>query len=199
MATKKTTISSSIDLSIFNKEVSPALITQALYVYAENTHRGVSKTKTRGEVNLTKHKAYKQKGTGNARHGAKSAPLFVGGGVAFGPTGHKTVLKSLSKKMKTLALLGMLSLYQKENRLSQVDASEISGTKTKQVAKTFGADKIALVQYQDSEEFLKAVGNISNITLHSASRLNAYTIASVPKVVFTNSALVHLIKRLNLK
>lgn len=197
MATKKTT--NHIDLSIFNKEVSPALITQALYVYAENTHRGVSKTKTRGEVNLTKHKAYKQKGTGNARHGAKSSPIYVGGGVAFGPTGYKSALKSLSKKMKTLALLGMLSLYQKEGRLSEIDISEITGSKTKKAAKILGSDKVALIQYQDSPEFLKAVGNISNITLHSASRLNAYTIASVPKVVFTNSALVHLIKRLNLK
>lgn len=198
MAKKNTTTTNTTDLSIFNKEVSPALIAQAIYVYTENTHRGVSKTKTRGEVDLTKHKVYKQKGTGNARHGAKSSPVYVGGGVAFGPTGHKTALKSLSKKMKSLALLGILSLYQKENRLSVMDVKNISSSKTKDVAKVLGSDKLALIQYQDSEDFIRAVGNISNVTLHSASRLNVFGVALAPKVVFTKNALAHLIKRLNL-
>lgn len=195
---KKTT-NNQLDLSIFSQEVSPALIAQAIYVYTENTHRGVPKTKTRGEVDLTKHKVYKQKGTGNARHGAKSSPIYVGGGVAFGPTGYATAPKSLSKKMKTKALIGILSLYQKENRLSLVDANEISTSKTKDAAKVFGNEKISLVHYQETNDFFRAIGNLSNVTLNSASRINTYTVASKPKVVFTHTALAHLIKRLNLK
>jgi len=93
MATKKVQTTSLQDLSVFNLEVSPALLTQAIYVYQENTHIGTSKVKTRGEVDLTKKKVYKQKGTGNARHGSKSAPIYVGGGVVFGPRGFETFTK----------------------------------------------------------------------------------------------------------
>src|SRR3989339_658705 len=143
MPTKKVTTTTSQDLSIFSLEVSPSLLAQAIHVYQENSHRGVSKTKTRGEINATKKKVYKQKGTGNARHGAKSAPIFVGGGVVFGPTGLKSAPKSLNQKMKVKALAGILSLYQKENRLSLVSATEIKETSTKSAQKALGQDEAA--------------------------------------------------------
>jgi large subunit ribosomal protein L4 len=65
------------------------LLSQAIRVYEDRSHPGLSKVKTRAEVNRTKKKWYRQKGTGGARHGAKSAPIFVGGGVAHGPKGIK--------------------------------------------------------------------------------------------------------------
>ncbi|KKT36270.1 MAG: 50S ribosomal protein L4, partial [Candidatus Collierbacteria bacterium GW2011_GWA1_44_12] len=127
MPTKKTTTTTSIapDFSVFNVEVSPSLISQAIYVYQANSHRGVAKAKTRGEVTASTRKIYKQKGTGNARHGAKSAPIFVGGGVVFGPTGLATPLKSFNQKMKLKALAGILTLYRAEDRLSLLDSKEL--------------------------------------------------------------------------
>src|SRR3989344_5966768 len=75
-------------------EVKPnfRLLAQAYHVYEDRTHLGLAKAKTRGEVRISTKKIYKQKGTGGARHGAKSAPIFVGGGVAHGPKGIKRKL-----------------------------------------------------------------------------------------------------------
>jgi len=196
MATKKVQTTTTQDLSIFNKEVSPSLLAQAIYVYQENSHVGVSKVKTRGEINLTKHKVYKQKGTGNARHGAKSAPIFVGGGVVFGPRGLDLKPKSLNKKMKIKALLGALSLYHKEDRLSILDTASIKDSSTKSALKSLGADKLSLVHFQEDPKTLKAISNLDNITLLSANRLNVYKVVQSPKLVLTPSAYTHLIARL---
>lgn len=199
MATKKVTTTPGQDLSVFSAEVKPALLAQALHVYRENSHRGVSKTKTRGEITMTKKKVYKQKGTGNARHGAKSAPLYVGGGVAFGPTGLKSAPKSLNQKMKIKALVGMLSLYQKENRLVLFDSADIKELSTKSALKALGKDQASFVFMDEKPGVIKAVSNLDNINLLSAKRLNAYTVATSPKVYLTQSAFDHLVSRLKLK
>jgi large subunit ribosomal protein L4 len=203
MATKKSTTTTTTgqqDLSIFSSvEVKPALLTQAIHIYQENSHRGVSKTKTRGEINATKKKVYKQKGTGGARHGAKSAPIYVGGGVPFGPTGLKSAPKSLNQKMKVQALAGVLSLYQKENRLVLINSSDIKESSTKSAQKALGDGKAAFVYSTESEGLLKSISNLNNITILSARRLNVFTVASSPKIYLTSSAYDHLITRLKLK
>lgn len=196
MATKKVTTTIKSDFSVFNKEVSPALLAQAIYVYQENSHVGTSKVKTRGEVDFTKKKVYKQKGTGNARHGAKSAPIFVGGGVVFGPRGLKLATKSLNKKMKIKALLGALSLYNKENRLSLLDTSAIKDQSSKSALKSLGGDKLGLVHFQEDQKVLKSVSNLENVTLLSANRLNVLKVVQSPKLVLTQKALAHLTERL---
>lgn len=89
------------------KQASPSLLAQAIRVYASNSKAGLASVKTRGEVRISKRKIYRQKGTGGARHGAKSAPIFVGGGVAHGPRPGKRIL-SLPKRLKGLALSGAL-------------------------------------------------------------------------------------------
>lgn len=196
MATKKTTSAIAPDLSVFSLEVPQSLLAQAIHIYQENSHRGVSKVKTRGELNISNHKVYKQKGTGNARHGAKSAPIFVGGGVVFGPTGLGSAPKSFNQKMKVKSLVGILSLYNKEGRLSVIDTSAIKDSSTKSAAKVLGTSKAALVHFGETEGFLKSISNLDNITLLSARRLNVFTVASSPKVYLTASALEHLVNRL---
>lgn len=198
MATKKVQTPSQADLSVFNHEVAPSLLAQAIYVYQENSHAGVSKTKSRGEIDLTKHKVYKQKGTGNARHGAKSAPIFVGGGVTFGPRGLKLTSKSLNKKMKIKALLGALSLYNKEERLSVLDTAAIKSSSTKSALKLLGEDKLGLVHFNEDPKTLKAVSNLKNVVLLSANRLNVYKVVQSPKLVLTPRALAHLVERTKL-
>lgn len=195
MATKKVQTTSQPDLSVFNVEISPALLAQAIYVYQENSHVGTSKVKTRGEINLTKKKVYKQKGTGNARHGSKSAPIYVGGGVVFGPRGLKLSAKSLNKKMKLRALLGALSLYHKEDRLQLIDPSEIKES-SKSAVKLLGQDRLGLVHFQEDAKTLKAIGNLKNVDLLSANRLNIYKVVTCPKLALTPSAYTHLLGRL---
>lgn len=197
-APKVTTEIKEASFAMFNKEVSPSLIAQAIHIYQENSHQGVSKTKTRGEIDATKHKVYKQKGTGGARHGSKSAPIYVGGGVVFGPTGYKNTPLSFNQKMKVKALLGILSLYNKENRLSKVNVSTLLTSNTKKAQDVLGKDKAALVHFDDSKELLNSVSNLNNISLYSARRLNVFNVALMPKLYFTESAINHLVKRLKL-
>lgn len=92
----------------FEKVSAVSLLAQAVRVYEDRTHFGLSRVKTRSEVNISRKKIYKQKGTGGARHGAKSAHIFVGGGVVHGPTGMKRDLK-MPINMKRAALLAALS------------------------------------------------------------------------------------------
>jgi large subunit ribosomal protein L4 len=196
MATKKVQTTSLPDLSVFNLEISPALLAQAIYIYQENSHAGISKVKTRSEVNATRKKAYKQKGTGGARHGSKSAPIYVGGGIVFGPRGLKLTPKSLNKKMKTKALAGALTLYQNEDRIIVVDPTAIKNSSTKSASKVLGSDKLGFVHFNDTDETLKAISNLKNVTLLSANRLNVYKIVTTPKLVLTPNAYSHLVKRL---
>lgn len=196
MATKKVQTTSQPDLSVFNHEVSPALVAQAIYIYQENSHVGMSKVKTRGEIVASKRKIYKQKGTGNARHGAKSAPIFVGGGVVFGPRGMKLATKNLNKKMKLKALLGALAIYLKEDRLSILDTSTITESSSKSASKILGSDKMGLVHFQENANILKSVANLPNVVLLSANRLNVYKIVTSPKIVITPSAYAQLVTRL---
>ncbi|OGM15929.1 50S ribosomal protein L4 [Candidatus Woesebacteria bacterium RBG_19FT_COMBO_42_9] len=91
----------------FNENQNLALLAQAIRVQTARAHIGLAKVKTRAEVDRTKKKVYRQKGTGGARHGSRSAPIYVGGGVAHGPKGVKrelTLPKILAKKALNIAL-----------------------------------------------------------------------------------------------
>src|SRR3989344_3759198 len=102
------------------------LLAQAIRVYEARLHPGLAKVKTRGEVIASTRKIYRQKGTGGARHGAKSAPIFVGGGVTHGPKGLKRIL-TLPAKMRKKALGTALSLKAKEEKVFVIDG--VSGFK----------------------------------------------------------------------
>jgi large subunit ribosomal protein L4 len=162
-----------------------ALLAQAIRVYEDNKHPGLSKTKTRSEINLTKRKAHRQKGTGMARHGAKSAPIFVGGSKAHGPKGIKRKL-TLSKKMKKKAL--HIAMTSKVNNSEMVVVNGAGNlTKTKDAAVLI--DKIAekednvrengkftFVLSENDKGVVLALRNIPNIATVSFRNLNVYDI-----------------------
>jgi LSU ribosomal protein L4P len=109
---------------IFAAEVNPPLMAQAVRVYLANQRKAHPKTKTRAEVNRTKAKWYRQKGTGRARHGSRAAPIFVGGGVAHGPTGEQNYQLKMPKKMKKAALFSALTSKFKEKEILVVKGLE---------------------------------------------------------------------------
>lgn len=121
----------------FDTAKNKSLLNQAVRVYEDNSHTGLSVVKTRAEVIRTKKKWYKQKGTGGARHGAKSAPIFVGGGVAHGPKGVKRPL-GLPKKMAKKAFVSAVSFVFKNKKAVVVEGLE-------KVEKTADAVKILKV------------------------------------------------------
>jgi len=141
---------------VFGAKVNPSLMSQAVRVYLANQRQGNASTKSRGEISLTTAKWYRQKGTGRARHGAKSAPIFVKGGVAHGPKPRDFSL-SLPTKMKKAALVSALSDQMKNNNIIVVSGIEKLGPKTKNMANTLknldGLKKTLIVM----PEFLASV------------------------------------------
>lgn len=199
--TNKTVKASSTKISVFKTEVPQELISQAIHVYQANSHRTPSKVKTRGEIKASTRKIWKQKGTGRARHGALSAPIFVGGGIAHGPKGVLANPKSLTKKMKTLSLAGILSLYQKENRLALVKLpTSKTNLKTKDAIKIFPAEALkksfTLVYTKLSPEQLRGFRNINNLSLILVSQLNTFKVAQSNNIFFTPEALDELTAKL---
>ena len=150
----------------FIEEENPALLAQAIRVYEGRLHRGLSKVKTRGEVVASKRKIYRQKGTGKARHGALSAPIFVGGGKAHGPKGIKRKLE-LPKKMRRKAVGVALGAKVKDGKLVVVEGIS-SLKKTNEAQKLVdkvlsGKKKGSKVSFILSEKSLSAVRVIRNI------------------------------------
>ena len=199
--TSKTIKASSTKISVFKTEVPQELISQAIHVYQANSHRTPSKVKTRGEIKASTRKLWKQKGTGRARHGALSAPIFVGGGIAHGPKGVLANPKSLTKKMKTLSFAGVLSLYQKDNRLALVKLPATkTSLKTKDAIKIFPAEALkksfTLVYTKLSPEQFRGFRNIKNLTLIPVSQLNTFKVAQSNNIFFTSEALDELAAKL---
>ena len=185
--------------SIFGAKVNATLLAQAIRVYRANLRQGTSKVLNRSEVNLTKRKVYKQKGTGNARHAAKSAPIFVGGGVAHGPTGLENWSLNLSRKMKAKALISALSA-QSENIVVANGITELSG-KTKEVSELLApvissAKRVLIVLAERNPVTERAISNIPNVTTLTASLVNAFDIAAANKIVMTTDAITALETRL---
>ena len=177
---------------IFGANINTNLMTQAVRVYLANQRRGTVKTKSRGEVNISTRKIYRQKGTGRARHGAASAPIFVGGGLAFGPRQRDYSLK-LSKKMKRLALISSLSAKVKEGQIKLVSGLSKIEPKTKTMAQVLekldlggknlpagkaGANLLLVTPNQSKDFFniIKAARNIKGVTIMPANLLNTYEV-----------------------
>lgn len=186
--------------TIFGAKVNSVLLAQAIRVYRANLRQGTSKVLNRSEVSLTKRKVYKQKGTGNARHGAKSAPIFVGGGVAHGPTGLQNYSLNLSRKMKAKALISALSA-QANNIVVANGVTELSG-KTKEASVLLApvlvdAARVLIVLASRNAATERAVANIPNVIVTTSALVNAYDIAAANKVVMTADAVSALEARLS--
>src|SRR5271166_2862056 len=131
--------SGEVDLndSIFGLEPRADLIQRIVVWQLAKRRAGTHKVLTRAEVNRTKKKLYKQKGTGQARHGARSAPLFVGGAKAMGPVQHSHEFE-LPKKVRALGLRHALSSKAKAGAIVVLDAAKSDRVKTKELAQRLG-------------------------------------------------------------
>jgi len=192
------TVKSPLPPEIFNSKVNPLLMAQAVRVYLSNQRKAQAKTKTRGEVTGSGRKIYQQKGTGRARHGDKYAPIFVGGGVAFGPTGKENYKLTMSKKMKKAALFSALTSQEKEGNVLVADLSKIS-PKTKEMSallkeKLKATGKILLVLPRDAKDAARAAKNIKALTITLPGDLNTYQVLNHNKIVFAEKSLPELAK-----
>src|ERR1700753_2219095 len=180
-----------LDDAIFGLEPRQDLIQRVVVWQLAKRRSGQHKVLTRGEINRTKKKMYKQKGTGQARHGARSAPLFVGGAKAMGPVNHSHEF-DLPKKVKALGLRHALSSKAKDGNIVILDEAQAKEAKTGDLAKRFGkmGFKSALVvDGEFDKNFHLSARNLSHVSLLPASGINVYDIMRSEKLVLTKAAL----------
>jgi large subunit ribosomal protein L4 len=188
-STKGTKLTSITLPKAWEEKSNDALLAQAIRVYNDRAHFGLVKAQTRSEVNRTTKKWYKQKGTGGARHGARSAPQFVGGGVALGPRPVSREL-TLPDKMKIKALHIAISLAVKEGRITVAD---MSFKKTNEVQKFIDkvmGKEVPRVTFVIKKENLKSgmfVKNIKNAAVVNFSDLNVFEVFFGGNIVFDKS------------
>lgn len=179
---------------VFGAKVNKSLLAQAARVYLSNSKGHFGSTKTRGEVHGSTRKIWKQKGTGRARHGGIRAPIFVGGGIAFGPKPRKANL-TLSKKMKKAALFSAISSkVQNEEAFALKDAEKVSG-KTKEIAnlvKKINKTNILLVTDKIEKSLHRAGRNLKGSEVLNVENLNAYVVLNKKTFLITEEAISFL-------
>jgi large subunit ribosomal protein L4 len=177
---------------IFEVSVNVPLMHQALVRQLANARRGTHKTKSRGEVNRTKAKWYRQKGTGRARHGSRNANLFVGGGVAHGPTPRRYV-KKMPRKMRRAALRSALSVKAMENQIVVLDELEMEAPRTREmvaVLGNLGLDRRVLILLPERDETVeKSARNLPQVKTLRASYLNIRDLLGYDHVLMPMGAL----------
>ncbi len=186
--------------SVFDAVVNPSLMAQAVRVHLSNQRVGLAKTKTRSEINRTKAKWFRQKGTGRARHGARSAPIFVGGGVAHGPL-PRDWHKDLPIKMRNKALASALTQKLQNKAITVLEITDDIKPKTKDallVLKNLSLDskKIIWVLGESSQNIVLAARNLTNVTLRNARQLNTFDVLNGENVLLPTDSLDLLAKRI---
>ena len=185
--------------SIFGLEPREDLIQRVVVWQLAKRRAGTHKVLTRAEVNRTKKKLYAQKGTGQARHGARSAPLFVGGAKAMGPVQHSHEF-DLPKKVKALGLRHALSAKAKGGSIVIIEDSKTAVIKTGDLAKRFGKlgfTSALVVDGEFDKNFALSARNLSHVSLLPASGLNVYDILRRDKLVLTKAAVKAIEERLS--
>jgi large subunit ribosomal protein L4 len=194
-----------VDLSdeVFAQEVRPHLLNDAVrYQIAKRYEYRTANSLTRTEVHGTRKKMYKQKGTGQARHGDAKAPIFVGGGKAHGPRPRR-VQRKLNKKVKRAALISALSLNQKQDRLFVVDKLELAKLNSKSAAaciKAFGLTSALIVNSDGADKekhFNRSVRNIEKVKRVAPEGINVFDILKFKNLIISKSAVEKLSERLS--
>lgn len=188
--------------TLFGGKLNLNLIAQAVHVYRSNQRQGGAQAKTRGDVELTTKKVYKQKGTGGARHGARSAPIFVGGGAAHGPTGLENWKRTMPVQMKRQALVAALSLSANDKKVSILSDLETISGKAKdgkafaQTVRAADNAKILIVADTSHENVLRSFRNLDRVAVSRADRLTVWDVVNADQVLVMKPSLKVLEDRL---
>ncbi len=183
-----------VEDKVFGKG-NTALLSQAVRIYVSNSHQKTSKVKTRGEVQGSTRKIYRQKGTGNARHGAKYAPIFVGGGIAHGPKGVQPENMILPKTMRRRALRAAMSLKLSEKAISGLSGTKSFSGKTSAIVKLLATvashpkNSVLVVTDGTASALYAATLNLQGVSMKRASLVNAYDLVAATHLIVTKKAL----------
>ena len=185
---------------VFSAKVNHKLVSNVLYKTNANYKGRHAKTKQQNEVSGPTSKIYAQKGTGNARHASRKAPIFVGGGVAHGPKGelsYKTRKLNKSEKKQSIASLISEKIKSKNLLIFNDFGSEIKKTKEMSlILKKFEIlNSLIILDKSSKSKIEKSIRNIPNIKVTDINHFSAFDIVKFKKIVFTESSVKELEKR----
>ncbi len=182
--------------ALFDQQVNEHLLHQAVRAYLANQRHGTHKVKSRVEVSGGGRKPWKQKGTGRARSGSNTSPIWVGGGRAHGPEPHGYRI-DLPKKQRRLALTSALSLKAREAKVAILEDPGFDAPKTRAVAELLRkigleGSKTLLVTGGHDENLWKSCRNLARLKSTLANQVHPYALLDCDTVVFTKSGLERL-------
>ena len=190
--------------AVFNIEINPDLVHQAVVTQSANERKALAHAKGRGEVRGGGKKPWRQKGTGRARHGSIRSPIWKGGGVTHGPTKEKVYSKKINKKARRKALFMALSSKVKIGRLVVLDSVSLEEAKTKilkEVLEKISAnlndykktkktrDSILLIQPGSDKTLIRAAKNLDFAKLVRADNLNAAEVLEKKYLIMLKEAI----------
>ncbi len=181
----------SLEDSIFATDININLMHRAVQMYLASQRRGTASTKQRGEVRGGGRKPWRQKGTGRARHGTIRSPLWVGGGVTFGPK-PRDYSQKMTKKAKRKAIKSALTSKLKDGKLVVLEDLSMEAPKTKEVVHLLENlkinHKVLIVTSSSDLNVYRSVRNIPGVESTVASNLNVYDILNHDYLVLTQEA-----------
>ena len=185
---------------VFASKINKKIINQVLYKINKNYKGRKAKTKQKNEIVGSTSKIYAQKGTGNARHASRKAPIFVGGGVAHGPKGQsKYKILKLNKSEKKKSIISLFSQKNIDKDLMILDNFEKEIKKTKEfskIIKNLGVDNSLIIADLDSKKNIsRSSNNLPNIKVTDYNHFSSYDLLKYKKLILTVSALKEIEKR----
>ena len=186
-------------IQLVDAEKGGQAVHDLIVAYQANRRSGTANTKTRSEVRGSGKKIYKQKGTGNARHGDKQANIFVGGGIAHGPR-PRSYAKDVNKKTRRLALRRVLGDLTREERILTVDSFEVADGKTKSYISAVeaiapDARKVIVIGKEFTAKTELAAANVAWSALHTADEVNIENLLNAEAIILVEDAFETLASR----
>ena len=185
---------------IFSAKINKTLVSSVLYKTNSNFKGRHAKTKQQNEIKGSTSKIYAQKGTGNARHASRKAPIFVGGGVAHGPKGELAYKKrKLNKTEKKLSISSLITEKNNLNNLLILADFKDKIKKTKDISNLLNKfsiiDALIILDKSSKDNIYKAIRNIPNIKVTDINHFSAFDIVKYKKIVFSETSVKELEKR----
>lgn len=182
-----------LDESLFSVKVNAALVHEAVVAQTSNGRKAIAHTKTRGEVAGSGKKPWKQKGTGRARHGSRRSPIWIGGGITFGPRNDRSFGVKMNDKARRKALAMVLSDKVTHERLIAVDQLLLEEGKTKQLAEVLNnlptsGKRTLIVTTPENKTVSRAARNLQEIETIPANTLNIVDLLRFDYVLITEPA-----------
>jgi large subunit ribosomal protein L4 len=181
--------------ALFGRDFNESLVHQVVVAYQANARAGNRKQKDREEVHHSTKKPFRQKGTGRARAGMTSSPLWRGGGRIFPNSPEENFTQKLNRKMYRAGVAAILSQLAREDRLSVVESFVVAAPKTKLVAqklKAMGLDSVLVVTDSADDNLILASRNLPNVLILEAQQADPVTLVRFPRVLLTKAAVAKM-------